>query len=458
MANSTPDLKQKLLTATGVPDVASLFEQIPAEHRVRRPLALPPALRSEADLRRHLDEVLAKNETAAGALSFLGAGCWQHYVPAVCDEIVGRTEFLTPVWGTPSSDLGRNQAWFEWASQLGELLELEFVGLPVYSYGCAAGHAIRMASRITGRSEVVVPSTLDPERMAVIRTYCEPHEMPRHLSLTVINGDDGTGQIDLGALEQAMSEQVAAVYFENPSYLGMIESHGAEIARIARSHGAETIVGVDPITLGVLSPPAAYGADITVGTLQTLGVHMNCGGGAGGFIASRDEEAYAREYPTLNLSICKTIVPGERGFGMTLFEQTSYGSRDEGKDWTGNSTYLWAVANAVYLALLGPNGFVELGELILRRSHQAARLIDQIPGLRVVYPDGFFKEFVVNFDDAGRTVTEVNAGLREHGIFGGKDLSRDFPGLGQSGLYCVTEVHNRSDIERLRAALVEVIR
>ena len=380
MANSAPALKQELLTATGAPDVASLFEQIPAEHRVSRPLALPPALRSEVDLRRHLTQVLAKNETAARTLSFLGAGCWQHYVPAVCDEIVGRTEFLTPVWGTPSSDLGRNQAWFEWASQLGELLDLEFVGLPVYSYGCAAGHAIRLASRLTGRAQVIVPSTLDPERMAVIRTYCEPEAMPRHLQLRVVSGDDGTGQIDVAELEQAMSEQVAAVYFENPSYLGMIESQGAEIARIARSHGAETIVGVDPITLGVLSPPASYGADIAVGTVQTLGVHMNCGGGAGGFIASRDEERYAREYPTLNLSLCKTVVPGERGFGMVLSEQTSYGARDEGNDWTGNSTYLWAIANAVYLALLGPSGIVELGELILRRSHQAARLIDEIPG------------------------------------------------------------------------------
>ena len=113
------------------------------------------------------------------ALSFLGGGCWQHHVPAIVDEIVRRTEFLTPVWGTASSDLGRNQAWFEFTSQLGELLELDLVALPVYSWGCAAGHAIRMAARLTGRSKVLVPRYLDPERRAVIANYCEPRRCPR---------------------------------------------------------------------------------------------------------------------------------------------------------------------------------------------------------------------------------------------------------------------------------------
>ena len=133
----------------------------------------------------------------------------------------------------------------------------------------------------------------------------------------------------------------------------------------------------------MLAPPGDYGADIVVGTIQPLGVHMNCGGGVGGFIASRDEERYAREYPTLNISICDTIVPGERGFGVALFHQTSYGLREEGNDWTGNSTYLWAIAAAAYMSLLGPRGFDEVGELILQRSHYAASLLDAIPGVRV---------------------------------------------------------------------------
>ena len=152
MANSTPELKRELLEAVGAASIEELFAQIPESHRLRGELDLPPALASEVELSRHLRETLARNASCEENLSFLGAGCWQHHVPAVCDEIVRRSEFVTPVWGTPSSDYGRNQAWFEFCSQLGELLALDFVGLPVYSWGCAAGHAIRMAARLNGRA------------------------------------------------------------------------------------------------------------------------------------------------------------------------------------------------------------------------------------------------------------------------------------------------------------------
>ena len=224
---------------------------------------------------------------------------------------------------------------------------------------------------------------------------------------------------------------------------------------MARAAGAETIVGVDPISLGILAPPAEYGADIVVGTTQPLGVHMNCGGGVCGFIASRDEVRYAREYPTLLLSITDTATPGEFGFGMSLMHQSSYGSREKGKDWTGNSTYLWAIANAVYMALMGPEGFREIGELIIQRAHYAARRLAEIDGVRIRFPAGFFKEFVVDFGGTGRSVKDINKALLARGIFGGKDLSADFPALGQSALYCVTEIHTQADIDRLAAALQE---
>ena len=159
--------------------IDELFEQIPAEHRLKVPLNLPPGLRSEAELKRHLTSLLRRTESCEDYLSFLGAGCWQHHVPAVVDEIVGRFELLTNVWGSPQSDFGRNQAWFEYASQLGELVGMEVVSLPVYSWGCAAGHAIRMAARLTGRHEVLLPRGLDPERLSVIASYCEPRGMGR---------------------------------------------------------------------------------------------------------------------------------------------------------------------------------------------------------------------------------------------------------------------------------------
>lgn len=457
MSNSAPAVKEELLSGASVSDVEELFEQIPVDHRLSRPLELPRQLSSEIELRRHLQDLLEKNSSCETNLSFLGAGCWPHYVPAICDEMVGRAEFATPVLGTPPSEHGRNQAQFEFCSLIGELIEMEYVGLPVYSWGCAAGHAIRMASRLNGRSEVLVPRSIDPERLSVIRNYCEPIEMAGHIDVTLVDYDATTGQIDRTDLERKLSDRTTAVYFDSPSYLGVIEAAGEDVARMAHEAGAEVVVGVDPISLGVLRAPADYGADIVAGTMQPLGVHMNCGGGSGGFIASRDEERYVREYPTLVMTIAPTTQPGEHGFGNVLVEQTSYGSRDQGKDWTGNSTYLWTIANAVYMSLMGPTGMREIGELIMQRSHYAARSLDALDGLAVTYPQGFFKEFVVNFDASGKTVSQVNAALRKHGIFGGKDLSADFPELGQSALYCITEIHTQTDIDRLTEALREEI-
>ncbi len=456
MPNSVPETKQRLLAMLGVDSVDELFGQIPDDHLTRNPPDLPPTLSSEAALSRHLRDLLARNVSCEQATSFLGGGIWQHHVPAVCDEIARRSEFLTPVWGTPSSDHGRNQAWFEFTSQLGELLDLDLVALPVYSWGCAAGHAIRMAARLTGRRQVLLPRFLDPERRAVIANYCEPPEMPSHIDIVDVAVDPGSGLIDLEDLAGKLDDGVAAVYFENPSFLGQIEAQAADIARLARKAGAETIVGVDPVSLGVLTPPAQYGADIVVGSLQPLGIHMYAGGGLGGFIASRDEERYAHEYPTLLVSITETT-HGEHAFTLALTGQSSYGAREEGKDWTGNSTYLHAVVSAVYMSLLGPQGFRELGEQIIQKAHYCAGLLDAIDGVSVTPARGFFKEFVVNFDGAGQRVADVNRRLLADDIFGGIDLSRHFPELGQSALYCVTEVHETEDLERLAAALRQAV-
>ncbi len=455
MANSTDAAKAEMLAAIGAGSVEELFVQIPPEHRLTRPIDIGPALVAEHALRRHLLGLLDRNRDCERNLSFLGGGCWPHFVPAVCDEIAGRYEFVTSVWGTPASDKGRSQAWFEFCSLIAELVELDFVGLPVYSWGAAGGHAVRMAARLTGRREVLHPATMDPERLGVLRTYCEPPRSPGHIALVPIPaGPDG--RIDLAALEAHLSERTAAVYLDNPGYLGIIETDGAAIAEAAHAHGAEFVVGVDPISLGVLASPASYGADIVVGSLQPLGVHMSCGGGAGGFIATRDEERYARQYPTLCLSIYPTSEPGEHGYGLALFEQSSYGSREEGKDWTGNSVYLWATVAATYLSLVGPDGLREVGEVCLTRSHEAAARLARIPGVDIRHPDGFFKEIVVGFDGTGRTIAEINRGLLAHGIFGGLDLSATFPALGQSALYCFTEVHEPDDIERLATAIEEV--
>jgi glycine cleavage system P protein (glycine dehydrogenase) subunit 1 len=457
MANSAAGISEIMLAETGYSRIEDLYAQVPAAHLMKRPLELPAQIGSEAALRRHLTDLLARNTSCEDALSFLGAGVYRHHVPAICDEIVSRHEWLTSVWGTPASDQGRFQAWFEYSSQLGELLDLDFVGLPVYSWGCAAGHAIRMAARMTGRSRVLLPRILDPERRAVIATYCGSSQMERHLSIQDV-GYRPDGRLDLADLRGKLSAEVAAVYVETPNYLGIIEDEVREIVAAASEAGAEVIAGVDPLSLGVLAPPGELGVGLAVGTVQTLGVHLNAGGGVGGFIASRDEERYAREYPTLQVSICDTTEAGERGFGIPLFAQTSYGAREEGNDWTGNSVYLWAIANAAFMAAMGPAGFAEIGAAILQRSHYAAARLAAIPGVAVRFPHGFFREFVVDFSESGIDVAQINERLREHNIFGGADVSRAFPELGHSALYCVTELHTQQDIDRLADTLTEVIR
>ncbi len=455
MPNSAPALKAQLLKELGVKSAEALFDQIPEAHRFRGDLGQPPALSAEVALSRHLTGLLRTNEPAASRLSFLGGGIWQHHVPAVVDEIVTRAEFLTPVWGTPASDFGRNQAWFEFTSQLGALVDMEMVGLPVYSWGCAAGHAIRMAVRMTGRRRVLVPAWMCPERRAVIDTYCAAADPALTIKVDTV-ACDPAGRLDLDALGHTTGDDVAAIYYENPAYLGGLETGAREIAALAHGCGAQAIMGVDPSSLGVIAPPGALGADIAVGTIQPLGIHMAAGGGLGGFIASRDEVEYAREYPTLLNSIAETI-DGGMSFSLTLFHQSSYGSREEGKDWTGNSTYLWAIGASVYMALLGPEGFRELGNVILERTRQAAAALAALPGVEVAERDGIFKEVLVRFDETGRSVAEINAALRRRGIFGGLDLSTAFPKLGQSALYSVTEVHSPEDIDTLSRALREIL-
>ena len=456
MANSAPGAIRSMLDEIGAADVQAVFAQIPADHYRSKPLNLPPALNSEIELKRELVTRLKKNANCEDNLSFLGAGVWQHHVPAIVDEIVGRTEFSTNVWGSYQSDHGRNQAWWEFTSQLGELLNLDVVQLPVYSWGCATGHAIRMAARMTGRSKVLVPQLSDPERLSVIRTYCQPAEMEGAIEVVQVAADPTSGRLDLGDLADKLGDDVAAVYFENPAYLGTIETDAAEIAGMARKAGAETIVGVDPISLGVITAPGDYGADIVTGPVQPLGVHMQCGGGVGGFIASRDDPRYVHEYNGFLVSIAETLEEGQRAFGLACPHQNSYGSREHGKDWTGNSTYLWAIAGAVYMSLLGPEGFREVGTLIVSRARYAEKCLAKVQGVRIVWPDTTFKEFAVNFDDTGKTVAEVNGLLRAHGIFGGKDISAE-GNLGQSALFCVTEIHTAADIRRLTDTLKEVL-
>jgi glycine dehydrogenase subunit 1 len=455
--NSVPETKDAMLQKIGVEDVDQLYGIIPEKLRLKQLLNLPEPLLSETELKRHVRELLTKNQSCENYLNFMGGGCWQHFVPAVCDEINGRSEFLTAYGGTSYNNLGRFQAHFEFQSQMGELLDMDVVAVPTYSWGTAAGYAIRMAARLTGRNEILISRSASQERRTIIQNFAGSSQLSGYLECKTVEYDKMTGMLDLQTLKEKISDRTAAVYIENPTYLGGIESQGETISELAHAHGAISIVGVDPISLGVLAPPAHYGADIVVGTVQTLGIHMNGGGGCVGFIASRDEEAYVSEFPLFLISITDTVKKGEYGFGQCTFDRTSYMGRERAKDWVGTVSGLWTITAAVYLALMGPNGFLDIGRTIIQKAHYALKLLSELEGVEILFGTHSFKEFVVNFDKTGQTVKQINKMLLDYRIFGGKDISSEFPELGQSALYCVTEIHHKDDIERLVSSLKEIL-
>jgi glycine cleavage system P protein (glycine dehydrogenase) subunit 1 len=452
--NSAPAAKEAMLKAVKAKSVEEFYADIPDSIRLKRKLKLPEPLLSEAALARHVEGLLSKNKSTSEMLSFLGAGCAQHHVPAVCDEVNSRSEFLTAYAGEPYEDHGRFQALFEYESMMAELLNMDVVNVPVYDGFQATGTALRMAGRITGRNIALLPATAMPDKLSMVRGYIQPD-----MKVELVPFDPSTGLMDLSALRGQINAQTAAVFIENPSYLGFLETQAEEIGKMAHENGAIFVVGVDPISLGVINPPVEYGGDIVCGDIQSLGIHMNYGGGHAGFIASRDEEKFVMEFPSRLFGVATTSVEGEYGFGDVAYERTSFAVREEGKEWVGTAAALWGITAGVYLALMGPQGMVDLGQGIMQRVRYAIRKLNQVPGVRTHFPNTpHFKEFVVNFDKTGKTVGQINQALQEKGIFGGKDLSAEFPSLGRSALYCVTEVHTQADIDRLVKAIQEAVK
>jgi glycine dehydrogenase subunit 1 len=310
-----------------------------------------------------------------------------------------------------------------------------------------------MAGRITGRTEVLICGTIGSDKLSKVRDYIHPHLEP-----VLLKYSPDSGLIDLNDLKTKISANTAAVFFENPSYLGFVETQAAEIAYIAHQNEALCVVYVDPISLGVLNPPIEYGGDIVCGDIQSLGMHMWFGGGHGGFIATRDDPVFVMEFPSRLFGVSSTIVEGEYGFGDVAYDRTSFAQREEGKEWVGTASALWGITAGVYLALMGPQGMVEIGESIMQRTAYAIRKISQLPGLNVPFTGVHFKEFVIDFSESGQTVATIHKKLLARGIFGGKDLSIEFPDLGQCALYAITEIHSQPDIDRLAATLEEVLK
>lgn len=452
--NSAPGIREEMLKVIGCSSVDEIYKEIPESLRFKGELKLPKEPVSEMEVDRRIKYSLSKNHTTQDLLSFLGAGCWMHYVPALCTEITGRSEFLTAYAGGDMADYGRYQAMFEYQSMMGDLLAMDVVSAPVYDGSTAAGDAVHIASRATGGREILIPETISPNTLATIKNYSDPW-----LKLRKVDYDPKTGLMDLTDLKHKLSSDVAAVIFENPSYLGFIEEQCEEMTNLAHKVGALVIASINPITLGMLAAPGEYGADIACGEGQPLGMTQSCGGATMGILAVSDSGRFLELMPSYMASISNTNVSGEYAFSWhTLWSRMLYATRDHARSFTGTSAWLWGISAAVYMALLGFEGIKQLGKTNMQNAQYAIDLLSKIPGIKTpIFASSHFNEFVVNFDGTGKTIANVNKALLEAGILGGKDLTLDFPNLGQSALYCVTEVHQKQDIDRLADVLEKVI-
>ncbi|WP_214323185.1 aminomethyl-transferring glycine dehydrogenase subunit GcvPA [Nonomuraea sediminis] len=429
--NAEPGVRAEMLAAIGAESVEEFYADIPAELRLGRQLELPAPFVAEQDLIRHMDGLFGRNRQG---LSFLGHGCYPHHVPAVCDEVNSRSEFLTAYAGEPYEDHGRFQALFEYVSMMGELLEMDVVNVPTYDGFQASGTALRMAARYTKRNKVLISGAVSADKLSKLRDFLSP-DIAIELAPVAADGEIG---------EVAIDGTYAAIYLETPNVYGVVETRGKELAELAHAHGALLVVSADPISLGVLAPPSAYGADIVCGDIQSLGMHQSFGGGHAGFIATQDHEPLVAEFPSRLFGIAPTKVPGEYGFGDVYYDRTSFALREEGKEWVGTAAALWGITAGVYLALMGPNGMRELGETVLARTRYAMDALGDL----VLHRDAIhFREFAIRVPDAQALLD----GLLAKDIFGGVRLDDT------TVLVCVTERHSIEDIDRLAAAVKEVL-
>ena len=304
---------EHMLEKLGLQNISQLFADIPESVRLNRPLILPDAL-SEIELERLVSSKLAKNKSAPECLNFIGGGNWVHHVPSIIDEILSRSEFYTAYTPyQPEISQGMLQGLFEYQSQICELTGMEVANSSLYDWGTALGEAGRMANRVTKRKRILVGKNVSPERIGVLRTY----SYPVGIEIEQVKYDS-SGRIDVSSLDSMLNEDTAALYFENPNFLGIIEDKVDEIVQKCHSKGTLVIVGVNPITLGLLRPPSSYGADIVVGDGQPLGLYPNLGGPLMGIFATREDPNLLRQMPGRLIGATRSKDGSRRGYTMVL--------------------------------------------------------------------------------------------------------------------------------------------
>ena len=434
--------RDAMLAGIGVRSVEALFEDVP-EH-VRFPqLDLPPAL-SEMEARWELEMLAGANLTAADGPCFLGAGAYQHFVPAVVDAVLRRGEFYTAYTPyQPEISQGTLQAIFEYQSMICALTGMEVSNASHYDGATATAEAVITAINVhrMNRRKVVVSPFVHPEYRAVMRTYTQG------MGLLITGGETAKSS----ELTDLLDEDTACLIVQYPDFLGRIEDL-SPVAEAARAVGALLVVVADPIALGLLKPPGESGADIVVGEGQGMGVGLSFGGPYLGFFATRRKHVRKMAGRLVGQTV---DVEENRGFVLTLSTREQHIRRDKATSNICTNQGLVALAAAVYMAALGRCGMRQVAELCYHRAHYAQQRIAAIDGFWALDDSPFFKEFAVR---CPRPVQEINAHLLdEWGIIGGYDLGRNYPDLKDHMLLCVTEMNPRDEIDLLAEALQEVV-
>lgn len=435
-----------MLAAVGVERVEDLFHDVPEAHRYPA-LDLPEAL-SELEAVRELSALANENENLDELTSFLGAGAYRHFIPSVVDFLSGRSEFYTAYTPyQPEVSQGTLQAIFEYQSMIAALTGMDAANASHYDGATATAEAVIMAlNTVKGkRKRVILSPALNPQYREVVRTYTQG------MGLEIV-GDD-VYDADFHALLALCDANTACVVVQNPDFLGNMHSPQElqDLADAVHAHGALLAVAVDPISLGLFTPPGQYGADIVMGEGQSLGIPLGFGGPYLGFFAMRERDVRKSAGRIAGETV---DLDGERGYVLTLSTREQHIKRGRASSNICSNQGLMALRAAIYLAAMGKQGLRSVAEQCYHKAQYAATRISMIPGYEIVNQGTFFKEFVVR---CPAPVADVKAHLLlEWGIIPGYDLTADYPELGECLLVCVTEMNTAEEIDALAEALAEV--
>ncbi len=420
----------------GLDSIDDLFDDIPEELRVDG-LSLPPGA-SEVEVLREMDEMMRNSKGAGDMLMFLGGGFYDHFIPTAVDNAVSRSELYTSYTPyQPEMSQGILQALFEYQSMMSDLLKMDVVNTSMYDHQTAIGEAILMATRFNHRTTFLIPEYISLDKLCVIENFT----MGAGIQLKKIPFKDGL--MDLEALQGMLSDEVSGVYIENPNMLGLFDDGAMKIKEMLDKKQL-LVVGVNPMTLSITKAPGDYGADIVVGDAQPLGIHMSYGGPSTGIFGTTMK--LVRKMPGRIIGATKDEL-GRRAFAMTLSTREQHIRRDRATSNICTNEALTSMMATAYLALVGKNGFKELGVQLASRAKYLSERIDELQGFTApVFQGHFFNEIPVKVD------VDVCSFLNEcekKGVLAGINVSNDIASIENIFTIATTEMHSHKDYEKL---------